>query len=330
MRRLQYLILIIVLPFRAIIPGEYGDAFILASIHPQVYSLGNSAVATTVLSGHALNNPAGFTSGPQKSIGIVYDQFNGLTQSIGLETKFKVSEKYDLGLTFLNNSISDLYFRPNLSGLTPQDRRDSVLTLNEQDSDVIKYRESAVFLTVAREFNFYIDLGWIFFKIPCRVPVGMSVKYIDKILDENRGLGSGIDAGGQFFFNLGGMTDALANTEFSFGLHFSDILNTPIYWDTQHQDAIGRQLTFGYAATQNIKKYGSKITFSKSSQTRYADVSQYGLELTIKDRVYFRGGHDGYTTSFGLGIGLKKVIIDYSFSQHELSDMQKIGISYHF
>ncbi|MCF7822907.1 MAG: hypothetical protein K9N35_01935 [Candidatus Marinimicrobia bacterium] len=314
----------------AIMAGEYADAFLFASIQPQVHSLGNSTVAAVVTSGHALNNPAGFVNGSPAHLAIIYDRFEALTQSVGVEAKYGILENYELGLTIINNSIDNLFARPNLSDLSPENRRDSVLALSGTDLESIKYRESAIFLSIAREYKFDIDLGWVFFKIPCRLPVGASVKYIDKVLEDNRGLGSGIDLGGQFFFNLGGMTDMLVNTEFSLGLLMSDILNTPVYWDTEHQDAIIRQISYGFAVEQNIKKYDSRIRFSKSHHTRNDNSINYGAELSIKNLVFIRGGHDSYTTSFGLGIGIKKFIIDYSFSQHELSDMQKIGISYHF
>ena len=310
--------------------GEYADAFLLANLHPQVYSMGFSTVATPVLGGHAMNNPAGFVNGAPISISLIYEQFNDLTQSVGFEAKYGISEKYDLGLTLINNSINDLYARPNLSGLSPQSRRDSVLSLAGSNSELINYRESAAFLSLAREFKFNIDLGWVYFKIPCRVPVGVSVKYIDKILVENRGLGSGIDAGGQFFFNLGGMSDLLMNTEFSLGLMLSDVLNTPVFWNSEHQDAIKRHTTFGISVEQSIKKYGVVVSLSRARQERYDNDLQHGIQVKIKDLVYLRGGNDGTTTSFGLGIGLKKFIIDYSFSQHELANMQKIGINYHF
>jgi len=330
MKLLRNMIVTLAILSSSLSAGEYGDAFLLASAHPQVYAMGNSTVATIVLGGHALNNPAGFVNGAPAYISLIYDQFEDLSQSIGFEAKMDLTEKYDLGLTLINNSIGDLYARPNLSTLTPQSRRDSVLVLAAEDAAIINYRESAVLLSMSREFRFYIDLGWVYFKIPCRVPVGISVKYIDKLLDENRGLGSGIDAGTQFFFNLGGMNDWLIDTEFSVGLFISDILNTPIFWTTEHQDAIKRQATFGYAVTQSFRKYDTVLSLSKSNQDRYGTKSQYGVEVKIKDAIFIRVGHDGTTTSFGLGIGLKKFIIDYSFSQHELSDMQKIGINYQF
>jgi len=226
--------------------------------------------------------------------------------------------------------VDGLYTRPNLSGLTPSDRRDSVLTLENSSSSLIDYREDGAFVTLARDYEFEINLGWKFFKIPCHMPLGVSAKYIDKVLDDNRGLGFGIDLGGQLFFNLAGMSKALIDTEFGIGLFLSDILNTPVYWTTEHQDAIKRDLVKGFSVTQNISKYATQVTFSTATQMRYKGVRQYGIGIEVKDEIFIRGGYDGYTPSLGLGIGLKKFIIDYSFSQHELANMQKIGINYHF
>ncbi len=310
--------------------GEYADAFLLASQYPHAQSLGYSSVAATVTSGHAMNNPAGFALIKKPQINMVYEQFGGLASNVGVEASMVTRSSYAIGITIIHNSVADLYYRPNLSGLTPITRRDSVLSLGVGAGNSINYREDALFLTVAHEYTFEINMGWKFFKIPCRLPLGFSLKYLDKVLVDNRGIGSGIDFGGQLLFNLAGMNQILEQTEFGIGLFFSDILNTPVYWTTEHQDAIKRGLATGYSVSQNLLNYSSRVSFTYASQSRYKNVSQYGVELNLKNTVYLRGGHDGYMPSFGLGIALKKFIIDYSFSQHELAKMQKIGINYKF
>ena len=311
--------------------GEYADAFLLASQSAQVQAMAYSTVAKQIGTGHALNNPAGFAlnrSNPMVSL--VYQQFTGVSNNLGIEVIYPANETYVLGFTFVHSDVPDLFHRPNLSALTPIDRRDSVLTNSNAYDNPIEYREEGVILSLAREFNFEINLGWKFFKIPCRMPMGLSVKYIDKLLVDNHGLGSGFDLGSQIIMDLSGITRRLEHTEFALGLVVSDILNTPVYWTTEHQDAIKRGLVWGYALKQNFDKYSSQLILTTSTQTRYENVKQYGIEIRFKELIYLRGGHDGYAPSFGLGIGLKKFIIDYSFSQPELANMQKIGISYHF
>ncbi len=327
LRWIMYLFLILMTSLQA---GEYADAFLLKSLYPQVQSLGHSTVAFPVQDGHALNNPAGFVHGSSSQVSLVYEQFGGLSSNFGFEAKVPIGEKYDLGFTLIHNSIDNLIYRPNLFGLAPVIRRDSVLTLALSEGESIRYREDAAILSVAREYEFEINLGWKLFKIPCRMPVGLSVKYLDKLLVENRGLGSGIDLGSQLFFSLAELSDWLRSTSFAVGVFWSDILNTPVYWNTQHQDAIKRNLTIGYSITQRLEKYSTELSFSAGTQDRYPNVHQYGLEVRVKDLIFLRGGHDGYNPSFGLGIALKKFIIGYTFSQHELADMQKIGINYHF
>ncbi len=330
MIRLKQTVVLLSLIFTGLQAGEYADAFLLASLYPHVQSLGNSTVGAVVNNGHALNNPAGFANSSSAQVSLVYEQFNGLSNSFGLEVKTPIRQYYDLGFTLIHNSVDDLFYRPNLSALTPTVRRDSVLALAGENGDIIGYREDAFFISLAREYEFELNLGWKFFKIPVRLPIGVSVKYLDKLLIENRGLGTGIDLGAQMFFNLADMNRLLMNTSFSLGLVISDLLNSPVYWSTQHQDAIKRNITAGYTVSQQIEKYATELTFSWGTQTRYKDSRQYGLELKVKDMLFIRGGYDGFTPSFGLGIALKKFIIGYTFSQHELADMQKIAINYHF
>jgi len=327
---IRRLFLLILLGVASLTAGEYGDAFLLASLNQQAQALGNSAVSCRVNSGSALINPAGLARLRQPQANLVYESFTGLATNLGFETVLPLKQEYRLGLTVIHSGVGDLFFRPDLGLLSPEARRDSVLSHRLEQGESIAYREDAVFLSLAREFSFTINLGWKLFKIPCRLPLGVSVKYLDKLLVDNRGLGAGFDLGGQLIFNLAGMTDILSHTQFAFGMLASDLLNTPVYWESKHQDAIKRNVTRGYSIAQEIKKYAAVVTFSSSVQSHYRDDRRYGLELALHNLLFVRGGYDGNTPSFGLGIGLKKFIIDYSFSQHELSEMQKIGMIYRF
>jgi len=331
MNRLMLILLGMVLGFHSAQGGEYADAFLLASQHPQAQSLGYSSVGVKLTAGHAMNNPAGFASGVRKpQAGLMVQQFSGLSMNLVGEGSVPVGNSYWLGASLFHSAVEGLHFRPNLYGLSPEARRDSVLSGSGGPGDVIPYREDALVLTLAREYRFEIDMGWKFFKIPVRMPLGISGKYLDKLLVENRGLGFGIDLGAQFFMDLSDVSEVFTNTEWGFGLFLSDILNTPVYWTTEHQDAIKRSWVRGFSIAQDFPSLNSTLVFSSSRQDRYPDVRQYGLELMVKELIFIRGGYDGYTPSLGLGIGLKKVIIDYSFSQHELANWQKIGLNYHF
>jgi len=325
----QILIFFLVL-LSAGLGGEYGDAFIQSAIFPRAQALGHSTVAYSGPSGIALTNPAVYASYQRQTINLAYDQFNGLSNAFVVEAYSPLGDSYHMGLTILHSSVDDLYFRPDLSYLDPVSRRDSVLELAQGSGDIIKYREDAVFLSLAREFSHEVNLGWKFFKIPLRIPIGASVKYLDKLLVDNRGLGIGFDLGGQIIFSLAGMNSALEQTEFSVGYVLHDILNTPVYWETDHQDAIKRGRVRGVSIKQSFPKYSLDAILSTSVQDRFPNVRQWGLEIGYRELAYLRFGSDGYKPSFGLGIGLKKFIIDYSFSQHELAGMQKIGINYHF
>lgn len=330
MRNLKsILVLLLILP-TLVFSGEYADAFLLASLHPQVQSMGFSTVALSTVSGYALNNPAGLGGKQSVSTSLVYQDFGGLSNNLGAELVYPINNTYKVGLTVVHSGVDGLVARPSLFNLTPEARRDSVRALQGTGSESIPYREDAVFLSVAREFEFVINLGWKFFKIPCRMPIGASIKYIDKLLEDNRGLGTGIDIGSQLYFNMGGMSKVLNHTEFSIGMSMTDILNSPVYWSTEHQDAIKRNATLGYGMTQELPRWHTTISLTTSTHSRFQDMRQYGMQVNVKEMVHIRGGYDGETPSFGLGIALKKFIIGYTFSQHELAEMQKIGINYQF
>ena len=159
MRAVRKSIILILLGSHILLAGEYADAFLLASQHPQVQSLGYSSVATRVGSGHALNNPAGFAVGERtQHVSLVYQGFQGLSNNLAIEGKYNLGDSYVLGVTVIHSSVDDLFSRPNLSALTPADRRDSVLALGNIQGSLIDYREDGAFISLARQFEFEFNL----------------------------------------------------------------------------------------------------------------------------------------------------------------------------
>ncbi len=308
--------------------GEYADAFLLASFSPYSQALGKSNVALPSYSGYTLNNPASNGFGYMPQARMTYHRYGDLLSQYSAAGQHPLGENWLLSAQVIHAGVGDIYARPSLSGLDPLTRRDSVRYTDHDTWGTLQHREDALLTTIGRKLKFNIDLGWKFFEIPCELPVGLTVKYIDKVLEGNRGIGSGIDLGTAVRAELKEVNDLLAYTELYFGYVVRDILNTPVYWETRHQDAIKRSVVTGMALVQPIPSAELVFTVSTSTNAAHQNLRQYGLQIGFKEVLNARLGHDGNEYSLGLGLAFKKFIIDYSFSQHELAGAQKFGVVY--
>ena len=310
--------------------GEYGDAFLLSALPARSLAMGYSDVALQHEQGYSFLNPASAGMTRDRLGNATVHRFGSLNTLWTATVQMPVGERWTLNTALLHTGIGDIGERPDLSALDPQSRRDTVRAQSAAGWGTLRHREDAVLLNLATQFSFKIDLGWKFFEIPCTMPVGMTVKVLDKVLAENRGIGSGVDLGVGLHAELADISDRFLNTQLHFGLALQDVLNTPVYWNTKHQDAIKRRWVPGIALSQQIPAWQMRIVVSMSQNALHLNQRQLGAEIGYRKRYKLRFGYDGERLSLGVGVAYKKIIIDYSFGSHELAGRQKIGVVYHF
>ena len=86
--------------------------------------------------------------------------------------------------------------------------------------------EDAFIFTFAKMNHFDLDLGWQYFVLPMRIPLGLNLKYIRQSLGDATASGMGIDLGAQIGFGLDRLLDLEALGDFAAGLNLQNVGKT--------------------------------------------------------------------------------------------------------
>ena len=78
-----------------------------------------------------------------------------------------------------------------------EDPREYIVALHGEPTGYFSDTESAIFLSFAKLNEFTLDLGWSYFNLPIQLPVGASLKIIQRSLDNASATGVGADLGAQ-------------------------------------------------------------------------------------------------------------------------------------
>ncbi|MBT7787641.1 MAG: PorV/PorQ family protein [Calditrichaeota bacterium] len=160
---------------------------------------------------------------------------------------------------------------------------------------------------------------------------GVAPKLVFKhIGSEQQAYGLGFDAG-----ILGRPIEKLPITA---GLAVRDVLGTVIAWDTGHTEVIVSTIRFGIAAKINLPALEAKIIPVADVDYRLeaigesnAFASHIGLEYLIRDSIGLRIGSDDGELTFGGGLNLNPLSIDYAFIDHDaLGETHRVSITAHW
>ena len=322
-----YLRTIMLLISTLIYGGEYGDAFIIASTPSNIRALNFSNGASIIDMGASFINPAGQSG---KYLHLSYNHQSSLFTNIILESGIALEQGYSLGATLIHAGYGDINFRPDLSQLTPLERRDSIRISTNDTWGTFTAREEALFLTLSKNYSTVFDLGWRFFKIPTTIPMGINMKIINKQIDENIAYGIGLDLGSQLKLDLSDVGFMTHNTNLNLGLVVRDILNTPIYWTSMHQDAILRHTAFYVGTEKRIPAIKSNINLYMSYNHNGKKLKQYGFEYSFADKISLMVGLGSIEKNLGFKISWKRSKLFYSISMLDYANNNNISYSYNF
>ncbi len=163
---------------------------------------------------------------------------------------------------------------------------------------------------------------------------GISAKYIDQKLYENKAKGVGIDAGLLY----------KPKPYLSLGLNLQDIGGTTITWDTQseHKDRIPMNIKADAAlhVVYEKQKLFHKATMALDvSKRRERDATiHWGAEIWLWELIAVRGGFGQYNGGDGLkdcwtcGISLlwRVFQLDYAYGTHTLGDTHRFSLAVSF
>jgi hypothetical protein len=246
-----------------------------------------------------------------------------ISKGIGKNTKF--------GFHGLNLLIDHILERPDLQGIFDlETRRDSIRTLVSRGFSSFSNKESAWTLTLSRLFETNLDLGWQINQIPVKLPIGVNMRYIHKSLHKIKGRGLGFDLGGMIqiplnhvflFENLG---------LFTLGGTVSNLMDTKLFWSSEKEEIIPMTLIWGASYKQSLLFIPIDVLILFQTQNINEEISQFGLEFEIWNKIALRTGWDesGHHGGLGFEFSIFNQIVElgYSFMQHDLGKSHRFDL----
>ena len=312
--------------------SNYADSFLRIGTSARTISLGQAVVA---MHGHPqsyLYNPSG-SALSEKSIFSVLavNQFSladyysfSVTRPFAGETVF--------GLHGVGLLIDHILERPDIHGISDlETRRDTIRALVSKGFSSFSNRETAWTLSIAKLFQYNIDLGWQTNQIPLKCPVGVNIRYIQKSLHELNGRGIGFDAGGIVQVPLSEVLSMSNMGLLTFGGSVTNIVGTKIFWSSQKEDLIPMRFIWGASYQQDLVFVPITAEFFYQANQRLEEEEQFGLELAVLEKIYLRYGKDESGQHGGVGFEFilfrKNIDLGYSFLSHDLGKAHRFDFT---
>ncbi len=295
-------------------PLGMGDAFV---------SLANDGTAFHY-------NPAGTALIDSRVISMMYSaQYGSLLSPLSNFFFLGYAQKLqdlNVSVDWVRLSVDNIPSTEDLTIYTTPEEREQLIKNGSANDGSFTSADDAIYLNVARMFNFDVDFGWSLFKVPVQFPVGINFKIIHRLLDGRAASGVGIDGGFMLRFPVG--TIMKERSVFSFGMNVRDVTDTRIAWDTQTTETIPRTLVWGFSYDAPIDPLNGDIVVTFNRDTRYGDLL-FGGEYVYKNLLTVRVGSDASNLTVGAGIDLNFMRVDYAFLAQDLGNVNRVSASFY-
>jgi hypothetical protein len=284
---------------------KYAGEFLSAGVGSRALAMGGAfvAVANDVTAGYW--NPAGLVDSPGLQIQFMHaKQFMSSIQYDYFGISNPYDEKSVLAFSFIRWGVNDIKDTRNaLLGSTISEGIDYSKITSFNISDYVFY------ISYARQYN--DDLS-----------IGANVKFIYRDFSSESAMGIGFDAG--IKYNL--------MPELYLGLMVRDITTTMMAWSTSEKEFVSPSLRPGISYRINfdaISLYlqpSVDLSILLESRNKSAQLgvgvfsidSFWGLEAGFKDICFLRFGYDDLSRfNAGLGVSIKKLAVDYSYTNFD-------------
>jgi len=329
---MKLLTLLISVQMVVIAQSSYADSFLRIGTSSRTISLGQAVVA---MHGHPqsyLYNPAGSALSENSIFSVLAVNQFSLADYYSFSVTRPFAGETVLGFHGVGLLIDHILERPDIHGISDiETRRDTIRALVSKGFSSFSNRETAWTLTIAKLFQYNIDLGWQTNQIPLRCPVGVNVRYIQKSLHELNGRGIGVDVGGIIQVPFDEVLSMSNIGLLTIGGSVTNIIGTKIFWSSQKEDIIPMNFIWGASYQQDLifAPVTAEIFYQKDQ--RLGKKNQYGLELAILKKIYLRCGKDDAGQHGGIGFEFimfrKNIDLGYSFLSHDLGKAHRFDFT---
>lgn len=225
-------------------------------------------------------------------------------------------------------SVDDIPLYPKLRGDSFAER---LTDINLRPDGValgyFKDIEDVYYFSFARTFHINLPLGWLFVDLPVEIPVGVNLKLIRQSLYTGSASGSGLDLGTMIKFNMGRLFDVRSLGDLTFGFSALDVANTPLLWNTRHENRIRKTTMIGLSYKQSLGFKSADMTLYWTQRKKYERIQLFGLEFSVP-HFALRAGYNGHGLSTGAGISFWRFRFDYAFTTLDFENVHRLGCTF--
>ncbi len=310
------------------------DAFLGLGSSPRAMALGNAIVAMNNNPSGIFVNPAASGFSNQRSINLMGVNAFGMADYFTLGGSFSVSGmRWTVQSAML--SITGIPEHPDLRSITSLEaRRDSIRAWTAAGYTTFGDLESAVVINGSRSYTKTVDLGWQVNTFQVKIPIGFSVRILNKRLGNLTGSGIGADMGTMITIPLNEISLLDRAGNLTLGLSVLNLAGTRLFWNSKKVDLIPMEFVSGFTYEQPLWKDKVSLRLLGQKTSLYSGEFRWGGELTIGKRLMLRIGRDQVDLQGGLGLVLPihdhSISVDYSFTTHDLGSVHRLGATMNF
>lgn len=310
---------------------KYAGSYLEIPVGARAPGLGDAFVSLADDGSAFHYNPSGSALVNEKLLTLMYSsQYGSLVSPL--------SDFYFIGYTqpiqdlsvsvdWVRLSVDNIPFQPDLTVYDSPAQRE-LLVKSGTNSGTFGSADDAFYLNISKLYTFNVDLGWLFFKIPIQLPVGLNFKIIHRSLNDRVASGFGLDGGFMLRFPVGPIIHKKSIGSFSFGMNIRDATDTRIAWDTQRTEVVPRSLVWGGSLQVPVQPLAGDVVIALNRDSKYGDFL-IGGEYVYKRMLSVRAGSDATNLTAGVGIDLDFLHVDYAFLSQGLGNVNRVSVSFY-
>jgi hypothetical protein len=111
------------------------------------------------------------------------------------------------------------------------------------------------------------------------------------------------------------------------GFSALDITQTPVVWNTRHEDQIRRTLLFSLGYVEDFGTRDARVQFFYTHYRKYATAHLFGLEA-LYHGLALRLGSGPQGWNLGAGLSWRRLAVDYAFTLLDFDQAHRLSCSF--
>lgn len=326
------IVFILLLAIGNVYSGDYTGDFLTVGVGARALALGEAYVGIANDATAIYWNPAGIGQADRIEIALMHGvRASGLGSYNYMAIVNHTHPMLAVGIGWYRFGVDEIPIYPELDPNIGSDARkhNPKWRPSFEPESLLSDSENAYYISTAIKYTMRQDwwdkMGTM--GKPPEFMLGTNIKMISNSLLDKSAEGTGFDAG-----VLVKVTDTEAITginigQVSAGLTIQDLSGTTIKWNTQsnREETIPTNVRYSIAYSKKIEKIRGDILTAYQYNTRYKE-HDLGFEYNFDDLVSLRIGSQAGNFTFGSGISIGQLEVDYAFINHGLCNTHRISL----